>query len=156
MHGRVDLALMEWWDRRPGFTAHCFGSEALVLIVPPGHAWRQIQRVPRERLIEIELLGGEPGTGTGRLLADLLGDLAPRLNVRMRLGSTEAVKQWVKAGLGASIVLAGALEKERADGSLHVIEIEDGSLRKDLWAIWPEWLTATHPARRLAEWIVAA
>ena len=32
-----------------------------------------------------------------------LGRLAPRLNVRMRLGSTEAVKQWVKAGLGASI-----------------------------------------------------
>jgi DNA-binding transcriptional LysR family regulator len=154
IHGRVDLALMEWWDDRPGFAARCFRKEPMVLIVPPAHPWRRFRRISRDRLVEIELLGGEPGTGTGRLLAEYLGDLAPKLRVRMRLGSTEAVKQWVKAGLGSSLVLAATVARERADGTLHVIDIKDDPPRKHLWAIWPEWLLPRHPAALLAERIL--
>ncbi|RUR83146.1 hypothetical protein PCC6912_25200 [Chlorogloeopsis fritschii PCC 6912] len=34
---KVSLALMEWWNHRPGFTVQLWQSEELVLIVPPYH-----------------------------------------------------------------------------------------------------------------------
>jgi len=45
--GLVDIALMEWWDNRPGFTAQLWQSEELVFIVPPNHPWRHLQQVPK-------------------------------------------------------------------------------------------------------------
>lgn len=102
----IDLAVMEWWDNRPGFHARVWRSEELVLIVPPNHLWAKEKSIQRYQLVGVELLGGEVGTGTRRILEQYLGDDATSLRISMQLGSTEAVKRAVSAGLGVSLVLA--------------------------------------------------
>jgi len=64
----VDVAIMEWWDQRPGFSWKRWRSEPLVLIVPPDHPLRECRQISKRKLAEMDLLGGEPGTGTGKKL----------------------------------------------------------------------------------------
>jgi molybdate transport repressor ModE-like protein len=134
--GEIDVAVMEWWDNRPGFTAQLWRSEELVVIVPPHHPWHKLPCIPKRLLNGSKLLGGEPGTGTGRLLKQHFGEHAKNLHISMQLGSTEAVKQWVKAGLGVSLVLAGTVAQEHKTGALRAIPIEGQPLKKNLFAVW--------------------
>ena len=101
--GEADVAAMEWWDGRPGFTARTWRREPLVVIVGFGHRWARRGSVPVTDLQTEPLLGGESGTGTGYLLRRQLGPIAKSLTIIDGFGSTEAVKRAVRAGCGASI-----------------------------------------------------
>ena len=139
----LDLGLMEWWDGRSGFNSVEWRREPVVLIVPPGHPLSRRRVITKEELIGAPMLGGEPGTGTGRLLRSYFGpDAAPI--VKMQLGSTEAVKQAVAAGLGISLVLASAVRRETAVGELCAIPFADPPV-KALYAVWPEFATDFPP-----------
>ena len=56
----------------------------------------------------------------------------------MQLGSTEAVKQAVKAGLGVSLVLASAVTEEVGSGSLCAVPFSGAGLDKELMVVWRE------------------
>lgn len=144
----IDLALMEWFDDRPGFVADVWRRERLVVIMAPSHPWAGQHSVPREQLLDTPLIGGEPGTGTGRLLGEAFGSDAARLRIDMALGSTEAVKHAVKAGLGVSLVLAGAVGEEVAAGSLAARPVEDTPIEKSLFAVHADDLPQGTPAHR--------
>ncbi|MFC3228813.1 LysR family transcriptional regulator [Marinibaculum pumilum] len=148
--GAADLALMEWWDDRPGFTAQAWRVEPLVLIVAPGHPWAVRGRIAPAELPTMPLLGGEAGTGTGRLLRERLGDLADGLRTVGGFGSTEAVKRAVRAGRGASLVLAATVADELAAGSLAAVALDGPPLAKKTRLVLPQDLPETAPAARLA------
>lgn len=131
----IDVAVMEWWDSRSGFTASIWRSEELVLIVPTSHPWAGRSTVQVEELDGIELIGGEKGTGTGRIIERMLGGRDLRINVAMQLGSTEAVKHAVKAGLGVSLVLAGAVTDEVLSRQFNVLRIDGDTQQKDIYVI---------------------
>lgn len=150
--GELDVAAMEWWDDRPGYDARVWRREALVAIVAPDHPWAALRELPWEALEAVPLLGGEPGTGSGRILAQHLnGKRAP---AGQQLGSTAAVKQWVKAGLGVSIVLAGTVADDVADGSLCAIPLAGSKPGKDLYLIWRRDLLADSLARRFVDYLL--
>lgn len=134
--GEVDVAVMEWWDNRPGYRCEHWRSEPVVVIVPPKHPLAARTEIDRECLLEVELLGGESGTGTGSLLAKYFGDSAQMPRVSRQLGSTEAVKQAVKAGIGISLVLASAVTDEVTAGTLRAIPFVEPPLQKELFVIW--------------------
>jgi len=142
--GELDIAIMEWWHPKPGFRSRNWRQEPMVLITPPDHPCADMKEIDRETLSGISLLGGEPGTGTGRILANFFGDSGPFPRVSMQLGSTEAVKQAVKAGLGVSLVLAACVHEEVRAGTLRAIPVSDSGLSKSLMVISPESL-ARHP-----------
>jgi len=152
----VDVAVMEWWDGRPGFAATPWRREPMVVIVSPKHPWAHRRSVTKALLLDQPLIGGEPGTGTGRLLEKAFGRNAGRLRVTMQLGSTAAVKEAVKAGLGISLVLAGAVAEEARAGTLVALRLADADLTKDLVVVLPDDTPATSPAARFAAALVAA
>lgn len=136
--GELDLGLMEWWDGRPGFSATVWRQEPLVVIVRPDHPWAERAAVKPEWLVEATWIGGEAGTGTATLLRKVFGDMIRKLRIAANLGSTEAVKAAVKAGLGVSLVLASSVREEVETGSLKALPIEGMTLEKDIWVIRPE------------------
>jgi DNA-binding transcriptional LysR family regulator len=140
----ADAALLEWWDERPGFTWRAWRTEALVVIVGPGHPLSRAASISRAELACLPLIGGEPGTGTGRLLRDYFGGTRVP-DVTMQLASTEAVKRAVEAGLGASLVLACAVEQEVREGRLHALALRDQPLEKSLRLVWRNDLPASDP-----------
>jgi DNA-binding transcriptional LysR family regulator len=144
--GDVDMAVMEWWDGRPGFDVEVWRSERLVVIVPPEHEWARSKAIPREWLLEVAMIGGESGTGTGRLLQAVLGANSSRFGVSMNLGSTAAVKEAVKAGLGISLVFLSSVRDDVRAGTLCAVELTGEPIQKELVVVVPENVPQTAPS----------
>ena len=142
----IDIALMEWWDHRPGFEAGVWRRERLVVIVPPEHPWASRKSVAKAMLLREPMIGGEPGTGTARLLQQAFGAGAGALKIGLQLGSTEAVKQAVRAGLGVSITLESAVRDEVEAGTLRALRVKEATLAKPLYSVLPVGLAAGSPA----------
>jgi len=126
-----------------------------VLITAPDHPWALRGRVGIEDLASETLLGGEPGSGTGRVLRAALGDMVDRLRLRGGFNGTEAVKRGVRAGLGVSLVLAPAVREEIAAGTLAAPALDNVRLVKTLWIVQPRGTPETAPAARLARHLAA-
>lgn len=147
----IDVALLEWWDGRPGFDAALWREEPLVAIVGPDHAWANRSSISADDLRGAPILGGEPGSGTGRLLRDVLGVTVPTTR---QLASTETVKRAARAGLGVSIVLEAAVVDEVAAGQLVALDMSPRTLTKSFWAAHRTHLPATAADRRLVEFLL--
>lgn len=152
----IDVAVMEWWDHTPGFVAQVWRRDELVLIVPPEHAWAGRDSIPRDWLKGLHMLGGERGTGTGRLLQQYLGDEASTIGISMQLGSTEAVKHAVNAGLGLSLVMAATVEREVRSGWLHALRIDGEPPHKDLYLIRRDSEAQDGPALQFAQFLLGS
>jgi len=134
--GDIDLGLMEWWDNRPGFECSRWAEEELVVAVPPDHPWAGLEQIEPARLTREPLLGGEPGTGTGRLLHSYLSRKGLAPTIGMTFSNTEAVKRAIMHGMGISLLLRSTILDELQAGRLRAIPLADGGLRKSLYAIW--------------------
>lgn len=131
----IDAALLEWWDEREGFHWRPWRTEPFVVIVSPTHPLSRARSISRKELGQLPLIGGEEGTGTGRILRNYFaGGTLP--NVVMRLGSTEAVKRAVEVGLGVSLVLACSIEREIQEGRLQALRLRGRPLEKSLRLVW--------------------
>lgn len=139
--GEIDVAAMEWRleskESEERFQDRLWMRDPLVLVVGRDHPWYRRTWVRPEALVEERILGGESGTGTGRVLQSALGPLAHQLQVVQKLGSTEAVKEGVKAGLGVSIVLRSAVIEELSTGSLHEVALRGVTIEKEIRLITP-------------------
>ena len=140
--GKIDVAIMEWPDKRPDFEIKPWRREPLVVIVPPQHPLKRRKTISMEELIELEFIGGEKGSGTGTILGEVLGPIADNLKIKKNLHNTEAVKSAVRSGLGCSIVLRKCIEDEAELGQLGVLEIKNNTLEKTLYIAH---LTGLHP-----------
>ena len=146
--GAADVALMEWWSDRAGFSGHTWRKEPLVLIVAPDHRWAARDAIEASELASQTLLGGEAGSGTFALLRRELGHLAEGLTAIGGFGNTEAVKRAVRAGRGVSLVIAAAVADEVRAGQLVALRLKDIELVKELKIISPIGLPDAAPAAR--------
>ena len=147
----IDVAVMEWWDNRSGFISLPWKLESLVVIIPPEHPWAAREAICAEELLAEKMIGGEAASGTGRLLREALGDVISGLEISFTLGSTEAVKKAVQAGLGISIVLMGSVTDEIDNGSLKALRIEGVPIAKKLMAVHRRGLPADSAVVRFVE-----
>ncbi|MCL5975333.1 MAG: LysR family transcriptional regulator [Gammaproteobacteria bacterium] len=135
-NAEIDIALTEWWSPKAGFESLEWKTESLVMIVPVGHPLATLETISKSMLAGLELIGGESGSGTGRLLKQYLQGFKQMPTITMQLGSTEAVKQAVRAGLGISLVFAAAVLDEVKHGSLCAIPLEGDALKKSIQLVW--------------------
>ena len=153
-HGTADVAVVEHWSAADEFEAWPWARERLVVIVSPSHRLAMQGRIKAEELIGEKLLGGERGTGTGTLLRERLGPLAGRLVTADGLGSTEAVKRAVRAGLGISIVMMSSVMDEIEAGTLVALEIEEKELVKQTQIVMRRDMPPTSAARRFLDHVM--
>jgi len=152
-NGEIDLAVMEWPDIRPGLTVMPWRSEPLVVVLAPDHPLAGSRTIALDALLDLDLIGGEAGSGTGTLLAKAFGDRAKQLRVVRSLHSTEAVKNAVRAGLGSSIMLRGAVVDEVMAGQLAMLTVDGIDLAKSFHIALPADLPADSLPARLAAFL---
>jgi DNA-binding transcriptional LysR family regulator len=121
-----------------------FKREPLVFIVSPTHPLAQRGQVSVEELIQQPFVVGESGSGTRRALERQIGGVMNTINISFELGSTEAVKKAVENSLGVSIVVASAVSRELAAGTIVAVPIKGFSPYKEYKLIYPKdkYLTA--------------
>lgn len=102
--------------------------DELVVVVPAGHPWFGKKVVGLEDLQREPLIVREKGSGSRHALERALREAGVELEA-MRLvgeiGSTQAIKQAVKAGVGLSIISKRAVEEECRHGLLWCVKIRD-------------------------------
>lgn len=147
----IDLGVTEWWNGRPGFVSRIWRREKLVVITQPDHPWAALREIDPGLLSEEPMIGGEPGTGTGRILREKLGPLVNSLRITLSLGSTEAVKNAVRNGLGVSIVFESSVADEARDGRLATLKLRDVELVKDLHVVHRRDMPTESPVLRFVD-----
>ncbi len=71
------------------------------------------------------------------MLREAFGQAAEQFPISFNVGSTEAVKHAVRAGLGISIVMRSTVLDELASGRLYEVSVENVVLEKSVWAVHP-------------------
>jgi DNA-binding transcriptional LysR family regulator len=102
-------------------------NDRLVAIVPPQHALAGMGKVRLEDLQNHAFIAREEGSGTREVIQEYLADAglkAADLNIAMELGSPEAIKGAVEAGMGVSIVSEVTIHKELQLGTLVALELD--------------------------------
>ncbi len=108
-------------------------EDEMRLAVPTAHRWAGKKSVRLEELLQEPFIIRETGSGTLKSIqASLAGrGIGPEdLKVIAEMGSTQAVLQGIKAGVGVSIVSLIAVEESLAAGTLAALEIEGIELRR--------------------------
>jgi LysR substrate binding domain len=78
------------------------------------------------------LLVREPGSGTAEVVAAALDARGLRMGRTVELGSTEAIKQAVAAGLGLAFVSRGAAADQLALGTVAPVTVRGLAIRRTL------------------------
>lgn len=97
-------------------------SDEIKLIVPPSHPFARKKEILATELIGEPLLLPKTGTTRNRLSA-WLEAVEDEINVSMELDSTEMIKRFVMAGLGASFVAATHCLEEATAGKLAAVSL---------------------------------
>lgn len=116
--------------------AFAFLPNPLVVIAAHTDPLGAQQPLRLAQLAQAPFLIREPGSGTRLAVERLFARQQLKLNIRMELGSTEAIKQAVAAGLGISVVSQHTLQGG-AQG-LRVLQAEGFPLRRSWYLAYPK------------------
>ena len=119
----LDLGLTEGPVEEGELDAEVFHQDELVMIAAPGHRLAGRPRVPLSAVREEPFVLREPGSGTRAVEERALARLKLPVRVVMALGSTEAIKRVVAAGVGLALVSRLAVAAERSAGTLAVLPV---------------------------------
>lgn len=128
----LDFGLTEGFADDPALDAEIFAEDTLTAIVPPGHPLLGEPSVTAARFCAEPLLLREPGSGTREVVERALLHREIIVRPALSLGSTEAIKQGVMAGLGVAIVSRLALETELTLGLLYPLPLSDLAIVRPL------------------------
>jgi DNA-binding transcriptional LysR family regulator len=108
-------------------------DDEMRLVVPAGHPWSGQKRVTSRQLLSEPFILREHGSGTLRSIQDSFSEAGLSVNdlkVIARIGSTEAIRQGIKNGMGVSILSAIAVADDVATGSLTTLTIDGLNLKR--------------------------
>ncbi len=123
----IDLGVVEAPVLNKNLAVEECRTDRLVAITPPGHELAKLDTVPVKDILDFPFICREEGSGTREVINDYFrqaGVDPAQLNVIMELGSLEAIKGAVEAGIGVSIVSRATLAKEIKLGSVEVLELD--------------------------------
>lgn len=115
---RWNEAVLEW---EPLF------ADELTLVVRHDHPWAGRGEIEPAQLFEAPFIDRERESGTRKVMQEILqghGLEVNKLRVIGEMGSTEAVRQSVKAGIGVAIISRRAIRDDLACGSLAEVAIK--------------------------------
>ena len=104
--------------------AQSFMKNPLVVIAPPGHPLCKIKRVKLKRLEQECFLVREQGSGTRSSMERVFSEHGIQFRAGMEMGTNEAIKQAVQAGMGLGILSLHSAELELETGRLAVLNVE--------------------------------
>lgn len=150
-HG-IDLGMVESVSRRQGLHYTLLAPDELVLIARTGDPCSRIDSVTPDELRRLPLVLRESGSGTLEVIKTALGRAGiriPQLNVVMRLGSTEAIKAFVRNSDAVAIVSVISVVDELRSGVLRIVDLDSLALTRDFMFIHAE----AEPARLVRQFM---
>lgn len=123
----IDLGVVEGLVNNKNLLVEVCRKDDLVLIVPPKHALADRKNVKLKDVMTYAFICREEGSGTREVILDYMYSLGMdkhAMNNCLELGSPEAVKGAVEAGMGVTIVSRASISKELKLGSLVAVPLD--------------------------------
>jgi len=138
LDGQVDVGVVGADPGNRGLEARALMPDELVLVVPPGHRWSGRPEVTVDELRTEPLVVREAGSGSRQAFERALeasGRSLGEMQVIADMGSTSAIKQAVKAGVGVSIMSRRAVEDECRHGLLACVTLKDLAVTRHFYLV---------------------
>jgi len=123
----IDLGVVEAAVTNKNLAVELCRVDRLVAVVPTNHDLSDKTSINIRDLLKYPYICREEGSGTREVILDYLektGLSTSELNIIMELGSPEALKGAVEAGIGVSILSRATLNKELKLGTLVAIDLD--------------------------------
>ncbi len=134
----LEIGVVGFAPNHAAVHAHAVARDRLVLVVGGNHPLKK-SRIDATELAELEFVMREKGSGTRaaaqQALNELLGDAAGALRVRCHVGSTEAQRAAVRAGLGAALISSLAASNDVAQKSIREIKVKGLDVTREFFLI---------------------
>ena len=121
----VDLVVMGQPPAETDLEAGAFMDNPLVVVAPPQHPLAKERHIPLARLQSEVFLVRESGSGTRIAMERFFSERDIRLTTGMEVGSNEAIKQSVQAGLGLGLLSRDTLEQELSLQRLVILDVAE-------------------------------
>ena len=128
VEGRVEVGVVGARLPRRGLEFRELMPDEEVVVVPAGHPWQGRAEISLDELAGAPLLIRERGSGTRAALEKALeraGMDLGALRIVGEIGSSQAIKQAVKAGMGITIISRIAVEEDCRQGLMAFLRVRD-------------------------------
>ncbi|MGH7826526.1 MAG: selenium metabolism-associated LysR family transcriptional regulator [Candidatus Binatia bacterium] len=137
--GKVELGFVGFKGKDGRLSYRKIWQDEMVVALSTKHPWSQVRAIELGDLRSQRFISRERGSGTLDSFRKLLVRKGHRpeniLNVAMELGSTEAIKEALIAGLGISILSRTSIRREIQAGLLAAIPIKGLKLERDFYEV---------------------
>ena len=136
--GRVELGVVGARLPQRGLEFHDLSPDEEVVVIPAGHPWQGRAQVTLEELAREPLLIRERGSGTRAAFEAALeraGVDLGTLRIAGEMGSNQAIKQAVKAGMGVTVLSRIAVEEESRQGVLAFLRLQDLPVTRGFYVV---------------------
>ncbi len=138
MEGDLEIGLVGARWNEPSLKWQTMFSDELTLVVHPDHPWTGKQSITCSQLGDEPFILREAGSGTRRVIAQFLEQQGMRerdLQEVAEIGSTAAIKEAVKAGIGISILSRRAIADDLACGRLATVGLSKLQILRPFYLI---------------------
>jgi len=120
-------------------------KDRIVLPVPASHPWSARREVMLDEVLREPFITRERGSATRSIVEEYLEGKKDKglsgLNVICELGSSEAVKEAIIAGMGISLISIHAVKRELESGILREVPIKDCVIERDIYLLYKKRFT---------------
>ncbi|MFJ7307772.1 LysR family transcriptional regulator [Peribacillus frigoritolerans] len=133
----IDLALVEGLVENTDFIVDKFAEDELILVCPTDHPWKDRKEIQLEELGNERMIWRESISGTRLIVENMLREygVLEKIESYMEIGSTQAIKSAVEAGLGISILPRLTVARELEQGFLREVDIYRINMARNLWLV---------------------
>lgn len=135
LDGSIDIGLVEGELEDPHLEITEFLQDELVFVVPRQHPMAKRNMVDEKELAENTFILREEGSGTRLAMEKALQKLSFTPSRQIVLGSTQAIKEAVEAGLGISCMSKWTLRKELQLSSLKPLRVKGCNVTRGFYLI---------------------
>ena len=136
--------------------AYAFAPNPLVVMAPRNHPLVGKKKIPLSRIAEEAFIMREPGSGIRDATLRKFSDAGLRPQIRMVLGSNEAIKHAIVGGLGLSVLSLHTLTLEGSDGPVAVLDVEGFPIHRQWFVVHPKGKDISLVARAFLEYAIAS
>ena len=137
--GNLELGVIGSKSAHANLLCQKLWEDELVLAVPIRHPWARRKTVSLQELRKTPFILREEGSGTLKILEAYLretgADGTRALQISARFGSSTAVKEGIKSGLGLSILSSRAIATEVKAGLLKALRIKGMAMSRNFFLI---------------------
>ncbi len=132
LQNKIDFAFVEGKIHSEEIIYEKIWEDELVFIEPYEHEWTNKTFISKEDVSKEKFIMREKGSGTREIVESYLKDKGVEYEVFMELGSTEAIKRSVEAGLGIGCVSNQCIGEEIKSNKISKITFNKERIKRDL------------------------